>query len=236
MKIVEGNDNVDENQFVDEIVNSQKDPRTRIELRSHRERPEEKKSVDLMIIDKEDEEESTRDALIRRKRKEDFKAIVEEVHASLKKFVPLMVDKTLNDIMKKKLPKIIANRIRLERQKVQNDLATLVADVNSFLQNYMSHHILDVHPTANAISSIPDLQHQLYLKMKDNERAHDADLVIWLSLKIKFEKPVPLVKPYRVVVRTHDHEDHHDDDARLKGESSAKIQKTFKHGTFTTHE
>ncbi|GJV65403.1 hypothetical protein Tco_1476231 [Tanacetum coccineum] len=37
-------------------------------------------------------------------------------------------------------------------------------------------------------------------------------------------------------VRTRDHEDHHDDDARHEGESSAKRQNTSEHGTFTIGE
>ncbi|GJY21967.1 hypothetical protein Tco_0394533 [Tanacetum coccineum] len=259
----EGNDDVDENHFIDEILNSQKDPDTRIEPESHRERLEEKKSVDLMIIDKEEEEESAGDALIRRKGKElqelmtsnptpssskpttsspkpksnhvkkkDFKA--EAVRATLKKVVTSMVDKTINDIMKKNLPKIIANRIRFERQKVQNDLAILVADAVKKERESIRAELSLQHPIANASSSIPDLQHQLYLKMKDDERARDADLAIWLSLKIKLEKPVPFIEPYRVAtVRTHDHKDHHDDDARPEGESSAKRQNTSEHVTFT---
>ncbi|GKA95255.1 hypothetical protein Tco_0817293 [Tanacetum coccineum] len=82
----------------------------------------------------------------------------------------------------------------------------------------MSNHILHVHPTASTSSSIPDLQHQSYLKMKDDEQAREANLPIWLSLKIKFKKHVPLVELCKVdVVRTHDHEDHHDDDAPLRG-------------------
>nr|GEW92488.1 hypothetical protein [Tanacetum cinerariifolium] len=35
------------------------------------------------------------------------------------------------------------------------------------------------------------------------------------------------------VVRTRDHEEHHDDDARPEGKSSVKCQKTSEHGTFT---
>ncbi|GJR42151.1 hypothetical protein Tco_1310254 [Tanacetum coccineum] len=316
-EIVEGNDDVDENQFVDEILNSQKDPDTRIEPESHKERPEVEKSVDLMIIDDQEEKESAEDALRRKKGKgieeikntpptktlisprthsdslssdkeelreltaseptpssckpttsspkpkKDFKAIIEAVHVTLKKVVPSMVDKTTNDIVKKNLSKVVAEGIRLERQKVQNDITALAADaiqkeresiraelsvqithdvantipsqVGLFLQNYMSNHILHVYPTASASYTILDLQHQLYLKMKDDERARDADLAIWLSLKIKYEKPVPLVEPCRVVVvQTRDYKDHHDDDARPEGESSAKRQKTSEYGTFTT--
>nr|GEV16224.1 retrovirus-related Pol polyprotein from transposon TNT 1-94 [Tanacetum cinerariifolium] len=154
-KIVEGNDDVDENQFVDEIQNSQEDPDTRIEPQSHKERPEVEKSVDLIIIDDQKEKESVEDALRRKKRKvqerilkmsrrygnmfrhlrqsfmprKDFKAITEAVHATLKKVVPSMVDKTTNDIVKKNPSKVVADGIRLERQKVQNDIAALAADV-----------------------------------------------------------------------------------------------------------
>nr|GEU47675.1 hypothetical protein [Tanacetum cinerariifolium] len=66
-KIVEGNDDVDKNQFVDGILNNQENLNNRLEPGSDKERPEVMKSVDLMIIN---EEESTRDALIRRKCKE----------------------------------------------------------------------------------------------------------------------------------------------------------------------
>nr|GEW49642.1 hypothetical protein [Tanacetum cinerariifolium] len=244
-QIVEGNHDVDENQSVDEILNSQEDPDTSNE---------------------EEEEESTRDALIRMKGKgieelqelmasdptasssksttsspkpksyrvkqyksvfhkmsrrygytfrhlkqsfmpmKDFKAITEVVYATLKKVVPSIVDKTLNDIIEKNIPKIVADRIRSERQKVQNDLATLVVDAIKKEQGSIR------------VKLFVEVTHD----MKDDKRARDVDLAIWLSLKIKFEKLVPLVKPYRVdVVYTQDHEDHHDDNARPEGASDA---------------
>ncbi|GJT25929.1 hypothetical protein Tco_0895866 [Tanacetum coccineum] len=69
--------------------------------------------------------------------------------------------------------------------------------------------------------------YQLYLMMKDDEKLRNDDLSIWWSLKIKFEKPTPSATPCRtIIVRIRDHEDHHDDDARPKGESSTKRQKT----------
>ncbi|GJU25195.1 hypothetical protein Tco_1163816 [Tanacetum coccineum] len=306
-RIVEGNNDVDENQFVDEILNSQEDPDTSDE------EEEEESAGDALIIrkgkgiveikdipppppirsprtnsaflslDKEELQELTasdptpssfkpttsspkpksyrvkqyksvfqkmsrRYGYMFRHLKQsfmpmkDFKAITEVVHATLKRVVPSIVDKTLNDIMKKNIPKIVADKITSERQKVQNDLATLVADaikkeqesIRAKLSVQVTH---DVETLFLRSSSIPDLQHQLYLKMKDDVRARDANLAIWLSLKIKFQKLVPLVEPCRVAaVRTRDHEDHHDDDARSEGESSAKIQRTPEHETFTTGE
>nr|GEX21788.1 retrovirus-related Pol polyprotein from transposon TNT 1-94 [Tanacetum cinerariifolium] len=144
--------------------------------------------------------------------RKDFKAIIEGVHATLKKVVPKMVDHITNDFRKNNIPRTVAAAIKHELQNVKKDIATMV---DSFLRNHMSNHILHVHPTASVSSSIPDLQHQLYLKMKDDEQALQADISIWLSLKIKFERTSPLVEPCRIAdVRTHDHEDHHDDDAR----------------------
>ncbi|GJX41157.1 hypothetical protein Tco_0256147 [Tanacetum coccineum] len=59
-------------------------------------------------------------------------------------------------------------------------------------------------------------------------------LRVELSMQIKFEKPAPRVNPCRIAaVRTRDHEDHHDDDAHPKGESSAKRHKTSEHGTYS---
>nr|GEZ48164.1 hypothetical protein [Tanacetum cinerariifolium] len=67
-KIVEGGENVDEDEFMDEIFNIEEDPDTRLEPRSHKERPEEEKSADVLIIIDDEEEESAGDALIRKKR------------------------------------------------------------------------------------------------------------------------------------------------------------------------
>ncbi|GKE33233.1 hypothetical protein Tco_1452555, partial [Tanacetum coccineum] len=73
--------------------------------------------------------------------------------------------------------------------------------------------------------------------MKDDEKLRNDDLLIWWSLKIKFETLASSVAPCRtVVVCTRDHKDHHDDDARPEGESSAKRQKTSEHGTYLVGE
>ncbi|GKB16260.1 hypothetical protein Tco_0850183 [Tanacetum coccineum] len=67
--MVEGTENVDEHEFMDEIFISQEDLSTRLELGSHKGSPEVKKSADVLIInDDDEEEESIGDALIRRKR------------------------------------------------------------------------------------------------------------------------------------------------------------------------
>nr|GEZ48162.1 hypothetical protein [Tanacetum cinerariifolium] len=90
---------------------------------------------------------------------------------------------------------MVVDAMQKERENIQdklsghvtNDVANIVpSQVDSFLRDYMSNHILHVHLTSS------------------------------------FERPTPLVKTYKVVVRTRDYEDHHDDDAHPKGESSAK--------------
>ncbi|GJW33699.1 hypothetical protein Tco_0053731 [Tanacetum coccineum] len=99
----------------------------------------------------------------------------------------------------------------------------------------MSNNILHVHPTQPARSSSQDLQHQLYLIMKDDEQLLNADLSIWLSLNIMFEK-ITTATPCRTsTICPRDYEDHQEN-ARLEGESSAKRQKTFEYGTYTVGE
>ncbi|GKA99833.1 hypothetical protein Tco_0827827 [Tanacetum coccineum] len=73
--------------------------------------------------------------------------------------------------------------------------------------------------------------------MKNDEKLCNDDLLIWWLLKIKFKTLASFVAPCRTaVVRTRDHEDHHDDDARPEGESSAKRQKTSKYDTYSIGE
>ncbi|GJZ30342.1 hypothetical protein Tco_0575389 [Tanacetum coccineum] len=203
-KLVEGDEETNANTFVDEILNNQEDPDTRIEPGSHKESLEVEKSTDLMIIDEKEEEESVKDALRRKKgkdieeikdtpppqplnplglililylrirknlrnwqllnphhhhpitlRSKHFKSILARmsrrcsymfrhlktsfmprkymdaisnvVHDTLKKVVPPMVDKITNDNVKKNRPKVVAEAIRLEREKVKADISTIVA-------------------------------------------------------------------------------------------------------------
>ncbi|GJT25473.1 hypothetical protein Tco_0895410 [Tanacetum coccineum] len=59
----------DADKFTDDMLNSQKDPDTRIDSRNHKESLEAKKVTDYMVVDEEVEEESAEAALIRRKGK-----------------------------------------------------------------------------------------------------------------------------------------------------------------------
>ncbi|GKD94791.1 hypothetical protein Tco_1374628, partial [Tanacetum coccineum] len=115
--------------------------------------------------------------------------------------------------------------IRHERQRVKDDIATMVDEaVQKERENIWAE--LSGHVTNDVANIVP-------AQIKDNEQAQQA----WLSLKIKFERPTPLVETCRATaVRTHDHEDHHDDDARPEGKSRAKRQRTSEHGTYSMRE
>nr|GEU71245.1 hypothetical protein [Tanacetum cinerariifolium] len=148
--------------FIDTKEFSVDDFRNMIEPESHKESLEVEKSVDLMIIDEEEEEKLAEDALRRKKgkafeptplsskpitlRSEHFKkdmdAIPNVVHDTLKKLVPLMVDKTTNDNVKKNLPKVVAEATRLEREKVTADIFAMIAKV---VRKEQEHTQLNFH-------------------------------------------------------------------------------------------
>ncbi|GJR00704.1 hypothetical protein Tco_0523688 [Tanacetum coccineum] len=114
----------------------------------------------------------------------------------MKKILPSMVDKRVNEIAKKTMPLYVAEGLLLDRQKTQTNMANMIVD--SFLRDYMSNYILHVHPTQVVSSSAQYLQYQLHLKIKDDEQVCNADLSIWWSLNIKFEKPTTPAAPCRI--------------------------------------
>nr|GEY00365.1 hypothetical protein [Tanacetum cinerariifolium] len=105
-KLVEGDKESDVNKFVDDILNSQEDTGTRIELMSHKESLE--KSFTL---------------------RKDMDVNSSVVYDTLKKVVPLMVDEVTNDNMMKNLPMVAKEAIKLERKNTKDDIAAMVADV-----------------------------------------------------------------------------------------------------------
>ncbi|GJZ73012.1 hypothetical protein Tco_0637158 [Tanacetum coccineum] len=366
--LLEGNQNVDVDEFMNDIFNSQEDPDTRIEPRSEKESPEVEKSDDLVCVNAvEEEEESARDEFELRRRvkgkgiketksspsptpiisprthiaplssdketiqeltviiedappsadkeklkeltvtdptpssslpkpkirrfkrcksfihhmggcysllfghltktfmlKKNFNQLSEMLYKALKEILPSMVNKEVDKIAKMTVPIYVAKGLLLERQKTQADIATMIAEaiqkehdnlrvevishvndaianhipahVDSFLRDYMTNNILHVHPTQNTKSNAQDLQYQLYLMMRNDEQLCNADLVIWLSLKIKFEKITTATACRPSAIRPRDHDDYQDDDARPEGENSAKRQKTFKHEIYSLGE
>ncbi|GJS44113.1 hypothetical protein Tco_0569156 [Tanacetum coccineum] len=108
--------------------------------------------------------------------------------------------------------------------------------VYSSVRNYMSGHILHVHPTQSTPASAQEQQYQLYPTMRDNPHLQQDDLPIWLALKYKFERLYVSDTPcIPSVIRLIDQDDPHDD-AHPEGENDAKRQKTSEHGTYVFGE
>ncbi|GJW60927.1 hypothetical protein Tco_0110262 [Tanacetum coccineum] len=92
--------------------------------------------------------------------------------------------------------------------------------------------ILEIHPTTSsstATTSSPDLQQQLYLRMKSDIKDQANDLTLWDVLKRKFKKSSTLPHSCRDdAFHSRHHDDHKDDDAPPEGEKRAKRHKTSK--------
>ncbi|GJZ24440.1 hypothetical protein Tco_0561899 [Tanacetum coccineum] len=131
--------------------------------------------------------------------------------------LPNMVDERIKELTKTQVPIYVAQSLIMERQHSQADVAKMIADalqqerenlwieitsqinnpitnhipsqVDSFVRNYMSGHILHVHSSQAIPASAQEQQYQLYLTMKDNPQLQQDDLPIWLALKYKFKRP-----------------------------------------------
>ncbi|GKA01805.1 hypothetical protein Tco_0674470 [Tanacetum coccineum] len=132
----------------------------------------------------------------------------------------------LQEVIEESLPKVVDDRVK-ELTKTQVPIY-----VDSSVRNYMSGHILHVHPTQANQASAQEQQYQLYMTMKDNPQLQHDDLPIWLALKFKFKGLHTSNTPCRTVaIRLRDQDDDHP-----KGENSAKRHKTFEHGTYVFGE
>nr|GEW39024.1 hypothetical protein [Tanacetum cinerariifolium] len=141
--MVEGTKNVDENEFMDEIFISQEDLSTRLDPRVIRE--------ELTVADptssssnpkpKKDHFKNYKSVFHKMRRiygyifrhlkksfmpRKDFTEMANTVKSTMKKVVPLMVDKRFNKIAKKLVPLYVAEGLLLDMQKAQTDIAALV--------------------------------------------------------------------------------------------------------------
>ncbi|GJR72592.1 hypothetical protein Tco_0084957 [Tanacetum coccineum] len=189
-----------------------------------------------------------------------FNVLAQHLQEVMEESLPKMVDKRVKELTKKQVPLYVAEGLIMEREKSQEDVAKMIADaiqqvrenlrseissqindvitnhipsqVDSSVRNYMSGHILHVHPTQAIPASVQEQQQQLYLTMRDNPLLQQDDLPIWLALKYKFERLYVATTPCRsFVVRPRDQDDPQDD-AHPEGENDAKRQKTSEHGTY----
>ncbi|GJR82669.1 hypothetical protein Tco_0153454 [Tanacetum coccineum] len=133
-------------------------------------------------------------------------------------------------LKKRFMPRMKFNVLAQYLQQIMEE--SLPKMVDSSVRNYMSGHILHVHPTQATPTFAQEQQHQLYLIMRDNPQLQQDNLPNWLALKYEFEKLHMATIPCRPsAVRPRDQDDPHDD-AHPKGENSTKRQKTSEHGTF----
>ncbi|GKD61637.1 hypothetical protein Tco_1299146 [Tanacetum coccineum] len=154
-----------------------------------------------------------------------FNVLAQHLQEVIEESLPKVVDDHFKELTKIQVPIYVAQGLIMERQQI-----------DSSVKNYMSGHILHVHPTQANQASIQEQQYQLYMTMKDNPQLQHDDLPIWLALKFKFIGLHTSNTPYRTVaIRLRDQDDPHDD-AHPKGENSAKRQKTFEHGTYVFGE
>ncbi|GJW55807.1 hypothetical protein Tco_0099892 [Tanacetum coccineum] len=182
----------------------------------------------------------------------------------MKESLPNMVDDHVKELTKTQVLIYVAQGLIMERKQNQADVAKMVADaiqkeqsnlwanitsqinnaitnhipsqVDSSVRNYMSGHILHVHPTQASQAFAQEHQYQLYLTMKDNPQLQHDDLPILLALKIKFEGLHASNTPCRSsAIRPRDQDNPHDD-AHPEGEHSAKRQKTSEHETYVFGE
>ncbi|GJT58089.1 hypothetical protein Tco_0993143 [Tanacetum coccineum] len=117
--------------------------------------------------------------------------------------------------------------------QIENAIANVIpSQVDAYVRNYMSGHILHVHPAQSQTSSVPEQQYQLYLAIKSDPQLQPQDIAIWLALQMKFERNTVLQTACRTpAVRPRDQDDPHDD-AHPEGENSEKRQKTSEYEAY----
>nr|GEY04289.1 hypothetical protein [Tanacetum cinerariifolium] len=193
--MVKGTKNVDEDEFINEIFNNQKDPNTREtlqELTVTDPTPSSSTPIISTLKPKQDRFKHYKSVFHKMCRrygymfrhlkqsfmpKKDFNEMADIVKSTMKKVIPLMVDKRVNKFAKKLVPLYVAKGLLLYKQKDQTEISSLVAQaVDSFLRDYMSTNTLHVHPTKPASSCVYDLQYHMYLKMKDDDQVRKS---IW---------------------------------------------------------
>ncbi|GKC72137.1 hypothetical protein Tco_1118020 [Tanacetum coccineum] len=205
-KLVKGTENVEEHEVDSSTLrqdDNQNDPGTRLEPRSNKESPEVEITVEVQPVNvNEEEEESADDDYELRRRfkgKEELtvnnpppssstpsssSSKLSATNRLLSLFMPRMkfskLAQHLQEIMEEALPKMVDDQVK--------ELTKTQVPVDSSVRNYMSGHILHVHPTQAALASAQEQQYQLYLNMRDNPLLQQDDLPIWLALKYKFEK------------------------------------------------
>ncbi|GJZ03729.1 hypothetical protein Tco_0537004 [Tanacetum coccineum] len=106
------------------------------------------------------------------------KQVMQQVPEQVRNQVPVYVAEGLileRKKAKEETERLIAKAILQERGNIQAQISTQIenaianvipSQVDASVRNYMSGHILHVHPAQSQTSSVPEQQYQLYLAMK----------------------------------------------------------------------
>ncbi|GKB67291.1 hypothetical protein Tco_0928703 [Tanacetum coccineum] len=178
-----------------------------------------------------------------------FDTLVDHLQEVMVESLPTMVDKHIKEQVAKQVPEqvkvqvlvYVTKGLLLEREQNKEEtdkmiVKAMLQELDESVRNYMSGHILHVHPAQPQTTSVPEQQYQLYLLMKNNPQLQQHDIAIWMALQMKFETlQVPQTTCRTFAIRPRDQDDPHDD-APLKGENSAKRQKTPEYEAYMTRE
>ncbi|GJT31778.1 hypothetical protein Tco_0922197 [Tanacetum coccineum] len=232
-ELLEGTKNVNVDEFMDDILNSQEDPDNRIYPKSYKESPEAKKSVDMMTIHFDEVEEESAGDEFKLKRREKGKGIEET--RDIPSLTPIRSPRTHNAPLssdKETLQELtvttedttfllyVAEGLLLDKQKTQADVAAMITeDVQKERENLR----VEICKLIMALLIV-------FIRRSSVSTVFNDDISIWWSLKIKFERlAAPIATPCKTAaICPRDHDDHHDD-AHPEGENNAKRLKTSKH-------
>ncbi|GKD48472.1 hypothetical protein Tco_1277448 [Tanacetum coccineum] len=142
--------------------------------------------------------------------RKDMDDILKAVEATSKAVVPKMVNETSNQNMKDNLTMVVTEGIKLEQEKSKADTASMVVDAMR-KKHERTKAKLSLQVTNDVATNVP-LQVDSFLRNYMNNNILHVHHTISANLLIP---------------------DHNDDDARPKGESSAKRQITSEYSTFT---
>ncbi|GJT57600.1 hypothetical protein Tco_0992654 [Tanacetum coccineum] len=209
-KLIEGTKNVENVEVDNSISHIQNDLGTRLEPRSNKESLEVEKTDDVSqpvnVIEEEDESAEGDYELRRREkgRRKKFHVLALHLQEVMEESLPKMVNSRVKELTKTQVSIYVAQRLIMERQHSQADVAKMIADaIQQEHENLRVEISLKINNViTNHIPSQVDSSIRNYM----------------LALKIKFEGLQASNIPFRPsAIRPRDQDDPHDD-AHLGGE------------------
>ncbi|GJX69684.1 hypothetical protein Tco_0305411 [Tanacetum coccineum] len=258
-KLVEGTENVENNEVVNYVINNQEVPGTRREngkeVEETRNTPpptptrstrnystlissDTEKLQELTITDPKPSSStpsssSPKPTLSMFLARNKFNVLAQHLQEVMEESLPKMVDARIKELTRTQVQLYVAHGVIMERQQSQADVAKMITDaIQQERQNLRTEISLQINNAiTNRIPSHVDSSVRNYIS------SHILDVhSTQATLKIKFEglqASNTSCKPF--AIRPRDQDDPHDD-AHPEGENSAKRQKTSEHGTYVFGE